>query len=81
MPSENPENKERTSVGCSIPSFINVTPWDSRFLSVRMDNEDVGGAGESIPLILTYFMIMKGIQRMIMIKVGSPTDVPALLCS
>lgn len=46
-----------------------------------MDNEDVGGAGESIPLILTYFMIMKGIQRMIMIKVGSPTDVPAQLCS
>lgn len=42
-----------------------------------MDNEDVGGAGESIPLILTYFMIMKGIQRMIMIKVGSPTDVPS----
>lgn len=46
-----------------------------------MDNEDVGGAGESIALILTYFMIMKGIQRMIMIKVGSPTDVPAQLCS
>lgn len=46
-----------------------------------MDNEDVGGAGESIPLILTYFMIMKGIQRMIMIKVGSPTGVPAQLCS
>lgn len=46
-----------------------------------MDNEDVGGAGETIPLILTYFMIMKGIPRMIMIKVGSPTDVPAQLCS
>lgn len=41
-------------------------------MSVRMDNEDVGGAGESIPLILTYFMIMNGIQRMIMIKVGAP---------
>lgn len=51
-----------------------------------MDNEDVGGAGGSVPLILTYFMIMKGIQRMIMIKkkkkkVGSPTDVAAQLCS
>lgn len=46
-----------------------------------MDNEDVGGPGESIPLILTYFMIMKGIQRMIMIKVHTPTDVPAQLCS
>lgn len=42
-----------------------------------MDNEDVGGADEPIPLRLTYFMIMKGIQRMIMIKVGSPTGVPA----
>lgn len=42
-----------------------------------MDNEDVAGVCDPIPLILTYFMIMKGIQRMIMIKVGSPTGVPA----
>lgn len=53
-----------------------------------MDNEDVGGAGGSVPLILTYFMIMKGIQRMIMIKkikkerwAVLPTDVAAQLCS
>lgn len=56
-----------------IPSFINVTPYDGSFLSVRLYNEDVGVTSESIPLILTYFMIMKGIQRMIMIKVSSPT--------
>lgn len=35
-----------------------------------MDNKDVNWTGESIPLILTHFMIMKGTQRMIMIKRG-----------
>jgi len=38
-----------------------------------MDNEDVGGAGDSIPLILNIFYDNeKGIQRMIMIKVELP---------
>lgn len=39
-------------------------PGTAGFSQSELDNEDVGGAGVSIPLILTYFMIMKGIQRM-----------------
>lgn len=37
-----------------------------------MDNEDVGGAGESIPLILTYFMIMKRYSKNDYDKSGLP---------
>lgn len=55
--------------GLAILSFINLTPWDSRgvFSSSGQSEWIMKMSAGSVPLILTYFMIMKGDQRMIMI--------------